>query len=95
MKWANSDVASLHLVIKVLDVIEYLPRCKYWQARWSANRTLDCLGAREQAAVNSVDDGLGSDLFTAKESSVQALDGVFSALDSVKLEIDIALRVGI
>jgi hypothetical protein len=38
---------------------------------------------------------LGGDLSTTEEASVEALDGIFAALDTVELEVDIALRVGI
>lgn len=53
------------------------------------------LGAREQTAVHSVHDGLRSDLFAAKESSIQTLDRILAALDAVKLQVDVALRVRI
>ena len=55
------------------------------------SRALDRLGSREQTAVNSVDNGLRSDLFAAEKSSIQAFDGVFTTLDAVELQVDIAL----
>lgn len=58
-------------------------------------RALNCFCAGEQTAVNCVDDRLSGDLSTAKESTVEALDGILAALDSVELEVDVALRVGI
>lgn len=56
---------------------------------------LDSLGSREETAIHCIDDGLGADLSTAKESAVEAFDGILASLDAVELEIDIALRVGI
>ena len=56
---------------------------------------LDSLRAGEQAAVDSVDDGLGRDLSTAEESSVQTLDGILATLDTVEFQVDVALRVWI
>jgi hypothetical protein len=58
-------------------------------------RALDCFCAGEQTAVYGIDDRLSGDLSAAKESTVETLDGVLAALDSIELEIDIALRVGI
>lgn len=58
-------------------------------------KTLYSLRAGEQAAVDSVDDGLGGNLFPAKESSVQTLDGILATLDAVEFQVDIALRVWI
>ena len=57
--------------------------------------TSDRFGSGEQTAVDSVDDGLGGDLSTTKETPVQALDGVLATLDAVELQVNIALRVGI
>lgn len=61
----------------------------------SRSDTLDRFGSGEQAAVNSIDDGLRGDLSTTKEAPIQALDGILATLDAVELEVDIALRVGI
>lgn len=53
------------------------------------------LGSRKEAAIDSIHDRLRTNLFTAEESTVEAFDGIFAALDSVKLEVDVALRIGI
>jgi hypothetical protein len=55
----------------------------------------ECLSPREQTAVHSVNDGLRTDLPTAKVSSVQSLDGVLASADPVELEVDVALSVGV
>ena len=52
-------------------------------------------GAGEQAAVYSIDNGLGTDLAAAEESAVQTLDGILASLDCGEFQIDIALCVGI
>lgn len=56
---------------------------------------LDSFRAGEQAAVDSIDDGLGSNLSTAEEPSVQTLDGILATLNTVEFQIDVALRVRI
>ena len=56
---------------------------------------LDGLCSGEQAAVNSVDNRLCSNLIATEESSVETLDSVFSALDAVKLQVYVALGIGI
>ena len=58
-------------------------------------RSLHSLSAREQAAVDGVDDGLGADLAATEETAVEALDGVLTALHRRELEVDVALRVGV
>ena len=55
----------------------------------------DGFGPREQAAVDGVDHRSGADLSTAEKSTVEAFDGILSALDAIELEIDVALRVWI
>lgn len=52
---------------------------------------LESRGTREQTAVDGINNGLGSDLLAAEETSVQALDGVFATLDAVELQIDVSL----
>lgn len=49
-------------------------------------RTRSSYGLRpgEETAVNSIDDRCGADLTPAKESAIQAFDGVFSALDTIE-----------
>ena len=56
---------------------------------------LDGLGSGEQAAVHGVDDWLGADLSSTKESAVETLDSVLATLDAVEFEVDIALGVWI
>jgi hypothetical protein len=56
---------------------------------------LDGLGAGEETAVDGIHDRLGGNLPAAKETSVKTLDGVLAALDTVELQVDIALGVGI
>lgn len=53
------------------------------------------LGPGEKTTVNGVNDGLGANLSAAKETAVQAFDGVFTTLDTVEFEVDVALGVGI
>lgn len=52
-------------------------------------------GAREETAVDSIHNGRCINHPAAKVSSVQALDGIFTALDFVELEIDVTLGVRI
>mgnify|MGYP001658022653 CR=1 FL=1 len=59
------------------------------------NSRLDGLGAREETAVDGIHDRLGGNLLAAKETAVEALDRVLAALDTIELEVDIALGVGI
>ena len=56
---------------------------------------LECGRAREERAVDSVDDRLCADLATAEKPAVESFDGVLAALDTVELEVDVALGVGI
>ena len=56
---------------------------------------LECLRPREQTAVHSVNDGLCTDLPTAKVSSVQTLDCILATADTLELEIDVARGVGV
>ena len=54
------------------------------------------LGAGEKAAVDGIHDGLSGDLSSAEVAAVQTLDGVFAALDAVKLQEDFSGgRIGI
>lgn len=52
-----------------------------------------CTG--EKTAVHSVNDRLGSDLLSTEETAVKTLNSVLAALDAVKLQVDVALRVRI
>lgn len=56
---------------------------------------LDGLSSGEQAAVNGVHNGLGGDLLAAEETTIEALDGIFTTLDAVELQVDVSLGVGI
>jgi hypothetical protein len=38
---------------------------------------------------------LGGDLLAAEETAIEALDGIFAALDAVKLQVDVSLGIGI
>ena len=76
--------------------IEYLPPFAKNLGRKSGRLgALDSFRAGEQAAVDSIDDGLGSNLSTAEEPSVQTLDGILATLNTVEFQIDVALRVRI
>ena len=57
--------------------------------------TLDRLGPGEQTAVDRVNDRLSGYLSSTEEPSVQTLDGIFTTLDSVEFQVDIALGIGI
>jgi hypothetical protein len=50
---------------------------------------------REKTAVDSVNNRLGTDLTSTKESSIQALDGVLASLYTIKLKVDVTLGVGV
>jgi hypothetical protein len=56
---------------------------------------LDGLGPGEETAIDSVHDRLCGNLLATKETAIEALDGVLSALDTVELQINVALRVRI
>lgn len=60
-------------------------------AKWTSNS----LGASEQTAVDCVHHGLSGDPLAAKETSIQALDGILATLDAVELQVDVALRIRI
>jgi hypothetical protein len=51
--------------------------------------------AGENTAVDCVHNRCSADHASAKVPSIQALDGILSALNLVELEVDVALRVGI
>ncbi len=50
---------------------------------------------REKTAVDSVDYGLSTDLPATEKSSVESLDGVFTSLYTIKLEVDVTLGIRI
>jgi hypothetical protein len=50
---------------------------------------------REETAINGINDGLGTDLSTTKESPVEPLDGVLASLYTIKLQVDVTLSVWI
>lgn len=56
---------------------------------------LDSFGAGEKTAVDCIDNRLSGDLMASEETAIQTLDGVLAALDSVKFEVNVALRVRI
>ena len=56
---------------------------------------LNSLGAREQTAVDCVHNRRGTDHAATEISAVKALDGVFSSLHLVELQVDISLRIRI
>lgn len=56
-------------------------------------RCSESLRTREEGAVDCINDRLSGDCSPAKEPPIQTLDGVFTALDAVKLNVDIALSV--
>ena len=56
---------------------------------------LDGPGTGEEGGVNRVDDRAGVNHPAAKISAVETFDSVFAALHFVKLEVDVALGVGI
>ena len=49
----------------------------------------------EEGAVNRVNNRLSADLPTTKESSIQPLYGILAPLNTIKFEVDVALRVGV
>lgn len=56
---------------------------------------LDGFGAREETAVDCINNRLSADLSAAKESSVETFDSVLASLDAVEFEINVSLRVRI
>lgn len=52
-------------------------------------------GAGEERAVNSIDDRLGADLLAAEESSVETLDGILAACDTIEFKVNVALGIRI
>ena len=56
---------------------------------------LNSLGTREETAVDGIHDGLRGDLFASKETSIEAFDSVLAALNTVELQVNVALRVRI
>ena len=52
-------------------------------------------GASEETAVNRVNNWLSTDLPTTKKSSVQTLDRILAALNSVEFQVNVALGVRI
>ena len=56
---------------------------------------LQCRSPRKQRAVDGIDHRLRADLPTAEESAVETLDRILAALDTVELEVYVALGIGI
>jgi hypothetical protein len=56
---------------------------------------LDLDSFREQTAVDRVNNWLGTDLPSTKESSVEAFDGILASLYAIKLQVDVTLGVWI
>ena len=54
---------------------------------------LDSLGAREHGAVNGINNWSRADHAAAKVSPVKSLDSILSSLNTVELEVDVALAV--
>ena len=52
--------------------------------------SLKSRSAREEGAVDGIDDGLSADLAASEETPVETFDGVLAALDTVELEVDVA-----
>ena len=65
------------------------------QAQLPYGCRLDGLRPAEEGAVHGVNDGLSTDLSATKETAVEALDSVLSALDAVKLQVDVARGIGV
>lgn len=57
--------------------------------------SLKSRSTRKEGTVDGVNDGLSADLTTTKETSVETFDGVLAALNTIKLEVDVALSVRI
>ena len=55
----------------------------------------DRLGTSEKGAVDGIDDGLGANLSSTEKPAVETFDRILAALDTVELEVDVALRVRI
>jgi hypothetical protein len=75
-----------------LEIREPVGDPRHWLLRIAR---LDGLGAREKTAVDGIHDRLSGNLPATKETAVETLDGVLAALDSIELEVDIALGVWI
>lgn len=73
----------------------YLPATGLSRYGKAESAFLESLRASVQTAVDGVDDWLGADLAAAEEPAVEALDRIFAALDTVELEIDVALGIWI
>lgn len=54
---------------------------------------LDSLCTREQTAVDSVHNRRGANHASTKVTTIQTLDSILTALDLVKLQIYVALRI--
>ena len=59
----------------------------------SSQRLSDRFRAAEKTTVDSVNDWLSTDLPTAKESSIETLDGILTTLNLVEFEVDVPLRI--
>ena len=57
--------------------------------------SLKSRSARKERTVDGVNDRLSADLTTTKETSVETFDGVLTALNTVKFEVDVALSIRI
>lgn len=57
--------------------------------------SLKSRSARKEGTVDGVNDRLSADLATTKEASVETFDGVLTALNTVKFEVDVALSIRI
>jgi hypothetical protein len=57
------------------------------------NGSLESLLAGEQTGVDGLQDRRGIDHATAKVTTVQSLDGIFTPLDLIELDINVTLRV--
>jgi hypothetical protein len=56
---------------------------------------LDLDSFREQTAVDRVNNWLGTDLPSTKESSVEAFNGILASLYAIKLQVNVTLGVWI
>ena len=57
--------------------------------------SLDSLGAGEETAIDGINNRLGCNTLATEKAAVKALDRIFAALNTVELQVNVALRVRI
>ena len=61
----------------------------------SMSNVSESLRPAEQTAVHGVNDWLCRNSSTTEEATIQALDGILTTRDSLELEVDVTLSVGV